>query len=49
VSTVWVSSMTFMATAAAISDGLNSKKSIPALNPHHPNYHPHSKLLSLHR
>jgi hypothetical protein len=32
VSIAWVSPTTHVATAAAISDGLNSKKSIPAMN-----------------
>lgn len=36
--TVWVSPTTHIATAAAISDGLNSNESIPALNFHPPSY-----------
>lgn len=36
---VWVSPTTDNATAAAISDDLNSRKSIPALDSHTPNYH----------
>lgn len=34
ISTAWISAVTDIATAAAISDGLNSKKSIPAFNSH---------------
>jgi hypothetical protein len=37
-SIAWVSLAAEIATAAAISDGLNSKKSIPALSFHPPKH-----------